>query len=65
MLLYEERVYGSCLIARKGDDLLRYLFILDSKDRIVTIRGPDAEGLKESLKGSLSIDGKANKLSAL
>lgn len=49
----QDRVYGSCLIAKKDENLLRYLSILEVKDPTITISGPDASYIKESLMKSL------------
>ncbi len=43
----------SCLIAKKGENVVRYIGILDNKDPIVTIMGPDAEVLNVSLEANL------------
>ncbi len=43
----------SCLIARRGENVVRYIGIRDNKDPIVTIMGPDAEILKVSLEANL------------
>ena len=44
----DDRIRCSCIIARKGDDIVRYLEF--QKDPIVTITGPKAANLKSSLE---------------
>ena len=44
----DDRIRCSCIIARKGNDIVRYLEF--QKDPIVTITGPKAANLKSSLE---------------
>jgi len=43
----------SCMIAKKGESVVRYISILHNNDPIVTIMGPDAQTLKQALEGNL------------
>ena len=45
---FGEAIRCSCIIARKGTDIVRYLEFL--KDPILTINGPNATSLKSSLE---------------
>jgi len=45
---FGEGIRCSCIIARKGTDIVRYLEFL--KDPIITINGPNATSLKSSLE---------------
>ena len=45
-------IFISCLLARKGENFLRYISI--RKDPMITITGPDAEDLKHKLLPLLS-----------
>ncbi len=40
----------SCLIAKKGENVVRYINILENKDPILTIMGPEASGIKEAIQ---------------
>ncbi len=40
----------SCLIAKKGENVVRYIGILENKDPILTIMGPEASSIKEALQ---------------
>jgi len=44
----DDRIRCSCIIARKGNDIVRYLEF--QKDPIVTIKGPNASNLKLTLE---------------
>lgn len=37
----------SCLIARKGENIVKYISIRDNNDPILTIMGPEASSIKE------------------
>lgn len=49
-LLAGKKISCSCILARKDNNLIRYLEFLENNDPILTISGPKATNLKTSLQ---------------
>jgi len=50
-ILDNSEIHCSCIVAKQGENIVRYLKFLENKDPILTITGPRADNLKTSIRG--------------
>lgn len=50
-ILDSNEIHCSCIVAKQGDNIVRYLKFLENEDPVITITGPKASSLKLSIEG--------------
>jgi len=49
-LFENNRIICSCIIAKQGENFVRYLQFLENQDPVLTITGPNADSIKSTLE---------------